>query len=209
MGIVNWLSQGLQFLLDGIVAWTNSYGIAIILVTLAIRLLLYPLTLSQSKSMAAMKEIQPKLKELQEKYKQEPQVYQQKTMELYKENKVNPLGGCLPMLVQLPFLWAFFRVLQDIPTSAETVFLGLWDLSVRDPYFIFPVIAAATTFWQMRQTSTDPSQKGMMMVMPIMIGVFSINFPAGLVLYWIVSNLFSIGQQAMINKQLATGKQGG
>ena len=188
-------------MLEGIVAFTGSYGIAIILLTLLIRLVLFPLTLSQTKSMAAMRVLQPKMKELQEKYKDKPEEYQKRTMELYREHKVNPLGGCLPMLVQLPFLWAFFRVLQDISAGESAIFLGLWDLSVPDPFYIFPIIAALTTFLQIRQTSTDAAGKGMMYIMPGMIGVFSVSFPAGLVLYWIVSNVFSIGQQAYINKQ--------
>ncbi len=198
---MGYIQDGLAWMLDGIVGVTGSYAIAIILVTLLIRIVLFPLTLSQTKSMAAMRVLQPKMKELQEKHKENPQEYQKKTMELYREHKVNPLGGCLPMLVQLPFLWAFFRVLQDISAGEASVFLGFWDLSQPDPIYIFPIIAALTTFLQMKQTATDPTAKGMMFVMPGMIGIFSINFPAGLVLYWIVSNVFSIGQQAFINKQ--------
>lgn len=209
MGIISYLADFLGLLLDLIVNLTNSYGVAIIVVTLAIRMALYPLTLSQTKSMAAMKELQPLLKEVQEKYKGDPKEIQQRQMELYKEHKVNPLGGCLPMLVQLPFLWAFFQVLQSIEAVPAAQFLGLWDLSQKDPYYIFPILAAGSTYWQMTMTATDPSQKGMMLVMPIMIGVFSLNFPAGLVLYWVVSNLFSIGQQAYIAKRYPVGGQGG
>ena len=232
MGIMQYITGGLQWLLDLFVGITGSYGLAIIAVTLLIRFIMYPLTLNQTKSMAAMKELQPKLKELQEKYKSEPKVYQEKTMELYREHKVNPLGGCLPMLVQLPFLWAFFRVLQDLGGGDEAQFLGLWDLSLSAWEVIqellaspdvsvfalafgvivaasLPLISSATTFWQMTMTATDPSQKTMMMVMPVMIGVFSFNFPAGLVLYWVVSNLFSIGQQFMITKDNRVLEQGG
>ncbi len=209
MGIINYLAGGLDWLIQYVVGITNSYGLAIILVTIFIRLLLYPLTLTQTKSMAAMKVLQPKMTELKEKYKDDPKEYQQRSMELYKENKVNPLGGCFPMLLQLPVLFAFFRVLQDIPEGAATQFLGIWDLSQSDPYYVLPLLAAATTFIQTKMTSTDPSQKSMLYIMPVMIGVFSINFPAGLVLYWVVSNLFSIGQQAWIAKNYPVPGQGG
>ncbi len=209
MGIVNFLADGLSWLIQLVVGITNSYGIAIILVTLFIRMLLYPLTLSQTKSMAAMKTLQPKMKELQEKYKDQPQEYQKRSMALYKENKVNPLGGCFPMLVQLPILWAFFRVLQDIEPGQATQFLGIWDLSVPDPFFLLPILAAGTTYIQTKMTATDASQKTMLLIMPAMIGVFSVNFPAGLVLYWVVSNVFSIGQQAWIVKNYPVPDQGG
>lgn len=103
------------------------------------------------------------------------------------------------MLVQLPILWAFFAVLREIPADGAT-FLGLWVLSEADPYYVFPVVAALTTFLQSKMTATDPSQKSMLIVMPIMILFFSLSLPSGLVLYWITSNVFSIVQQAWINK---------
>ncbi len=201
MGIFNAIVDGLRWVLDGMVDLTGSYGIAIILVTIVIRVILFPLTVSQTKSMAAMKVLQPKMKELQAKYKDNPQEYQKRTMELYKEHKVNPLGGCLPMLIQLPFLIAFFHVLRDISAGEATVFLRFWDLSAPDPFYIFPLVAAGTTFLQIKQTASDPSAKGMMIAMPVMIGIFSINFPAGLVLYWIISNIFSIAQHEFITKR--------
>lgn len=209
MGIVNWLAGGLEWVLESIVSMTGSYGVAIILTTILVRLVLYPLTLSQTKSMVAMKELQPKMKELEKKYKAEPQEYQKRAMELYKEHKVNPLGGCLPMLIQLPFLWAFFRVLQTLSPSDATQFLGIWELSVPDPYYVLPILSAATTYWQMTTSATDPNQKTMMFVMPVMIGVFSLSFPAGLVLYWIVSSVFQVAQQYWITKQRPVDTQGG
>ena len=130
-------------------------------------------------------------------------------MELYQEHKVNPLGGCLPMLIQLPILWAFFRVLRVIPSGDVSVFLGIWELSQPDPYYVLPLLAAGTTYLQSRMTATDPSQKSMLIVMPIMIGIFSLSFPSGLVVYWITSNLFSIAQQAWINKLYPSEEQGG
>lgn len=185
---------------------TKSSGVAIILLTVTIRLALYPLTLSQSKSMAAMRELQPKMQELQKKYKDKPQEYQKKVMELYQEHRINPLGGCLPMLIQLPFLWALFRVLQEFPL-AQREFL-MWDLAAPDPLYILPILSGLTTYGQMMLTATgDSSQKAMMLIMPIFLTWISTQFPAGLVLYWTVSNVFSIVQQYVINKQLAAAKK--
>lgn len=205
---MDWLAGGLGWLLDGIVQFTGSYGISIILSTIIVRLLLYPLTLSQTKSMMAMREIQPELNELQKKYKDNPEEYQKRTMELYQKNKINPLGGCLPMLVQLPILWAFFRVLRDLPYGEASKFLGIWVLSEPDKFYVLPLLAALTTYLQSKMTVTDSSQKSMLVAMPIMIGIFSLSFPSGLVLYWITSNIFSIAQQAWLNK-LYPVKQGG
>ncbi|NMB25952.1 MAG: membrane protein insertase YidC [Firmicutes bacterium] len=197
MGVLN---TALEWLLRFFYDLSGSYGIAIILLTLAIRLLLAPLTFSQSKSMEAMKRMQPEMQALQERYKDKPEEYQRKVMELYKENKVNPLGGCLPMLVQLPFLWALFAVLRGFEFG--TGFLWLTSLSTPDPLYILPVLSALTTYFQMIMTSADASQKSMMYIMPAFIGYISINFPAGLVIYWVVSNLFSMGQQYVIAQRM-------
>ncbi|NLK08871.1 MAG: membrane protein insertase YidC [Firmicutes bacterium] len=180
--------------------FSGSYGLAIILLTVAIRLVLAPLTFSQSKSMEAMKRLQPEMQALQAKYKDKPEEYNAKIMELYKENKVNPLGGCLPMLVQLPFLWALFAVLREFDFG--TGFLWLTSLSTPDPLYILPILSALTTYAQMLMTSADASQKSMMFIMPAFIGYISINFPAGLVIYWVVSNLFSMGQQYVIAQRM-------
>ncbi|MFS8542618.1 MAG: YidC/Oxa1 family membrane protein insertase [Limnochordales bacterium] len=200
----NILLQLLVFFAD----LTNSSGLAIILLTVTIRLALYPLTLSQTKSLAAMRELQPKMQELQKKYKDKPQEYQKRVMELYQEHKINPLGGCLPVLIQLPFLWALFRVLQDFPLEQRDFLI--WDLAgpAGEPLWILPILSGLTTYGQMMLTSTDPSQRAMMLIMPLFLTWISIQFPAGLVLYWVVSNLFSIGQQYLINKQLEAAKKG-
>lgn len=157
-----------------------------------------------------MRKLQPELNEIQKKYKNNPEEYQKRTIELYQKHGVNPLGGCLPLLIQLPILWAFFPVLRQIPTSDLTLFMGIWELSQKDPYYILPILAAVTTWWQSKLTSTgDASQNSMMVVMPIMIGMFSISLPSGLVLYWITSNLLGIVQQIWINKQVLSAEQGG
>ncbi len=206
--MIQWISNGFSWFFDLIVAYTNSYGIAIIFLTILTRLVLLPLTIKQTKSLAVMKEIQPQLEEIQKKYKDNPQEMQAKSMKLYKEYKVNPLGGCLPMLVQLPILWAFLYVLRDLPESAASIFF-FWDLTTKDPYFILPILAMATQFYNMKQTTAEASQKTMMMIMPAMIGFISINLPSGLVLYWVVGNIFSIVQQAWITKQFPVSSQGG
>lgn len=199
---MDFIAGGLGWLLAQIVGVTHSYGLGIILTTLIVRLLLFPLTLSQNKSMVAMRRIQPEISAIQKKYANNKEELNKQTMELYQKHKINPLGGCLPMLVQLPILYAFFRVLREIPTDATAIFLGIWTLSVPDPFYVFPILAAATTFLQSKVTATGDmaQQKSMLIVMPLMIGIFSLNLPSGLVLYWITSNLFSVLQQMWINK---------
>lgn len=208
--MINWLTSILLRLLQTISQAVGSYGLGIIIVTILLRVVLYPFTISQVRSMAKMRKLQPELNEIQKKYKNNPEEYQKRTIELYQKHGVNPLGGCLPLLIQLPILWAFFPVLRQIPTSDLTLFMGIWELSQKDPYYILPILAAVTTWWQSKLTSTgDASQNSMMVVMPIMIGMFSISLPSGLVLYWITSNLLGIVQQIWINKQVLSAEQGG
>lgn len=194
------LAGGLGWLLDSLFQFSGSYGLSIILATIIVRLLLYPLTVSQTKSMVAMKKLQPEMDALQKKYKDNKEELNKRVMELYQKHKINPLGGCLPMLLQLPILWAFFRVLRELPYGDASTFLRIWVLSEPDKFFILPLLAAGTTYLQSRMTATDSSQQMMLIMMPLMIGAFSITLPSGLVLYWITSNLFSIVQQMWINK---------
>ncbi|NLV91396.1 MAG: membrane protein insertase YidC [Firmicutes bacterium] len=201
------LQSWFKSLLDFFYGITGNYGLAIILLTLAIRLILVPLTIGQNKSMAKMKELQPKMEEIKEKYKDKPEEYQQKVMELYKEHNVNPMGGCLPMLLQLPVLFALFAVLRSYEFTSG--FLWLTSLSAPDPYYILPILSAVTTYLQTMLTSTDQSQKAMTLIMPVFIGYISLNFPSGLVLYWVVSNIFSAVQQYVLNKQLSVAQEGG
>lgn len=200
MGIVTTLSEFMGRTLTWFYAWTQSWGLSIVLLTLLIRLLMFPLTLRQSRSMAVMKVLQPKLKELQAKYKDKPQEAQKRMMELYKEHKVNPLGGCFPMLLQLPFLWGLFIALRDFQFT--TPFL-IWDLTQRDPTYLLPILAGVTTWFQTSLTMTDPTQKSMLYVMPVFMAFISNSFPAGLVLYWVVNNVVSVVQQYWINQKLA------
>ncbi len=185
--------------------FTGNYGIAIILLTLLTRIVTLPLTNKQMASAKAMQQLQPEIKKLQEKHKNDKEKLNQETMALWKEHKVNPAAGCLPLIVQFPILIAIFRLLasperlyQDIPNFSPQFLL--LDMIQPDPTFILPVLAGVTTWMQQKSMMTDGSQKMMMIAMPIMLFVFSIRFPAGLVLYWVVGNLISIGHHYLQNR---------
>ncbi len=181
------------------IAGAGSYGMAIILLTIIVKMLLYPLTVKQVKSMKAMQELQPKMKKLQEKYKDNPQVMQQKLGALYKDAGVNPLAGCLPLLIQMPILMGMYYALFNFqyPSPEAAAFLWLPSMSDPDPLYILPILSALTTFLQQKMTTTEMNQqmKIMMTVMPIFIGWISLNFPSGLVLYWVTMNVVQIVQQ--------------
>ena len=177
----------------------ESYGFPIILLTILIKLVTYPLTVKQVKSMKAMQDIQPKMKKIQEKYKHDPQMLQQKTGELFREAGVNPLAGCLPLLVQMPILMGMYYALFNFtfPSAEAAAFFWLPSMSEPDPYYILPVLSAATTFLQQKMTSSEMTgqMKIMMTVMPLFIGWISLKFPSGLVLYWVTMNVVQIAQQ--------------
>ena len=174
-----------------------NYGIAIILITLAIKLVLYPLTVKQIKGMKAMQDLQPKMKNLQEKYKGNTEKLNKEMALLYKESGVNPLSGCLPLLVQMPILMGIFFAIRDYQYAQIPDFLWMADLSAPDPLYVLPILSAATTYIQQKQTTTEGNAqtKMMMNLMPLFIGYISLTFPAGLVLYWVMSNVFQIVQQ--------------
>lgn len=194
----------LRFVLQSLYGLTSvvgleTYGAAIILLTILVKMLLYPLTVKQVRSMKAMQEIAPKMKKIQEKYKKDPQVMQQKIAALYQETGVNPLAGCLPLIIQMPILMGMYYALYnfDYPTPEAASFLWLPTMSEPDPLYILPVLSALTTFLQQKQTTTEMNQqmKIMMFVMPLFIGWISLTFPSGLVLYWVTMNIVQIGQQ--------------
>lgn len=181
-----------------------SYGAAIVLMTVVIKMILYPLTVKQVKSMKAMQVLQPKMKRLQEQYKTNPQLLQQEMQKLYREAGVNPLAGCLPMLVQMPILMAIFYALKDATyEGGNPAFLWLPSLSEADPYYILPVLSAFSTYLTSRQTTDESNQqmKMMMYVMPLVIGWMSMNFASGLVIYWITMNLVQVAQQWFIFRE--------
>ncbi|QGU00612.1 Inner membrane protein translocase and chaperone YidC, short form OxaI-like [Candidatus Syntrophocurvum alkaliphilum] len=184
-----------------------SYGLAIILITIVIKIILFPLTQKQMKSMRAMQALQPKMKYLQEKYKDDPQTMQTKVMQLYKDNGVNPFGGCLPLLIQLPIFIAFFQALMDFPflEGAPTGFLWIPDIAQPDSLFILAILAAVTTYAMQRVSmvnTNDPTQRILLYIMPLFMAFIAATMPAGLPLYWITFNLLSIAQQLYVNKLL-------
>ncbi|BAF61100.1 MAG: membrane protein insertase YidC [Pelotomaculum sp.] len=208
--LLNWLYQ------LTVAAGLPSYGIAIILLTIIVKMVLYPLSHKQMKSMLAMQQIQPKVKEIQEKWKnKDPKKMQQAIMELYREHNVNPAAGCLPLLIQMPILIALYRSLFNFPyiNTAHAVFLWVPNLSVKDPYYILPILAGVTTFLQSKMTTTtsDPTQRMMLYTMPVFIAWIAGSVPAGLALYWVVFNIGGIVQQYFINKQAVSlkGEAGG
>jgi len=188
----------------------GNWGWAIIALTLVIRVVLYPLTYKGMMSMQKIKELSPKLKEIKEKYKGDPQRINSATMELYKKHKANPLGGCLPMLLQIPVFYAIYRLLlNSVELQGAPWLLWVNDLSRMDQYYILPILMGASMFLQQRMTPnnfTDPMQEKIMKYLPVIFTFFFLNFPSGLVLYWFVNNLFSILQQFIVNQQFQNQK---
>lgn len=210
--LVNFLSNCIQFFytLTASIGFPN-YGIAILLFTVAVKILLFPLTATQVRSMKKMQEIQPKLQKIQEKYKKDPQKAQQAMMELYQKEKINPFAGCLPLLVQMPILIALFNSLRtffDPARHPEYVnlehasFLWVENLGVPDPW-ILPILAGLFTFLQSKASmgsSTDQTQKTMLYIMPLMMAWFARSFPAGLSLYWVMYSIMSALEQFIIRR---------
>ena len=197
------LSDPLFWLLSLVHQFVNNWGLAIILVTVLIKAVFYKLTEASGRSMAKMREIQPRMKALQERYKDDRQALSQAMMELYKREKVNPAAGCLPILIQMPFFLAFYWVLLESVEMRQAPFaLWLTDLSSRDPFFILPLIMGAAMFFQQKlnPAPADPVQAKVMQVMPVIFTGFFAFFPAGLVLYWVTNTLLSIAQQWYINR---------
>jgi len=211
--IINWMYS------LTISAHIASYGLAIILFTILLKIVLYPLTLKQMKSMYMMQRLGPKIKEIQSKYKgKDPKKMQEKVMELYKEHNVNPLSGCLPLLVQMPILIALFQTLRtfEYKELSHAGFLWIPNQSEMNNLFYFglpipmlALLAAVTTFFQTRLTTNmqDQTQKMMLFTMPLMIGYFAMKVPAGLALYWVTFNTLGILQQHIVNKQTKALKE--
>lgn len=182
----------------------HNYGIAIILLTIFVKLLLHPINVKSLKSMKAMQQLQPKLKELQKKYKDDKQRLNQETMQLFKAHKANPMGGCLPMLAQFPIYIALYKVLWNSIELFHAPFFWFYrDLSAPDPYYITPILLGIFMVAQqklMPSTSADPAQQKMMMIMPIMFSVFMLFLPVGLVVYILINTAMSVTQQWLYNK---------
>jgi|TARA_B110000263_G_scaffold46608_1_gene38698 YidC/Oxa1 family membrane protein insertase len=203
-GILTMLSQPLFWLLNFVHSFVQNWGLAIISVTAIIKLLFYKLTEKSGHSMAKMRAIAPRLKAIQERYKDNKTEQGRATMELYKREKVNPIAGCVPMLIQMPFFLAFYWVLLESVEMRQAPFMfWLTDLSSRDPYFILPLIMGGAMLFQQKLNPppADPMQAKVMQIMPVMFSAMFAFFPSGLVLYWVTNTLLSILQQWSINKK--------
>jgi len=185
--------------------YLHNYGLAIILITVILKILFFPLTNKSYKSMKEMQKLQPKMQELKEKFKDDKDGLNRSVMELYKTHKVNPLGGCLPMIVQIPVFFGLYKALMfSVELRHAPFYFWLQDLSAKDPYYITPIVMGATMFIQQKMTPTnmDPMQAKMMLALPVVFTAMFLNFPSGLVLYWLVNNILTIAQQMYINKSL-------
>lgn len=206
-GMLWFIAIPILWLLKQIYLIVGNWGWAIVLVTIIIKLLFYHLSAKSYRSMAGMRKLQPKIQALRERYADDKQKLSQATMELYKTEKINPLGGCLPVLVQIPVFIALYWVLFESVELRQAPFI-LWiqDLSMKDPYYILPVIMGITMFIQQKLNPPppDPTQAKMMQFLPIFFTFIFLSFPAGLVLYWIVNNALSILQQWYITRSVET-----
>ena len=204
------LIQFLHFLYG----YTQDYGLAIILLTICIKILFWPLSQKSYKSMEQMKKIQPMMSQIREKYKDDREKMNAEMMHLYKTYKINPAGGCLPMLLQIPVFIALYQALLGAIELRHASFIAhipftdiawLTDLSAKDPYYITPIIMGATMFLQQKMSSApgDPTQAKIMMFLPLIFTFIFLNFPSGLVVYWLVNNILSIFQQWLLTRKNA------
>jgi YidC/Oxa1 family membrane protein insertase len=204
-GWLTFIAAPLFSLLSGIQKIFHNWGVSIILLTLIIKIFFYPLSASSYRSMAQLKEVAPRLQSMKEKFGDDKQKMQQAMMELYKTEKINPLGGCLPILIQIPVFIALYWVLLGAVELRQAPFFGwITDLSVKDPFYVLPILMAASMFLQQKLNPkpTDPAQARLMMIMPVVFSIFFFFFPAGLVLYWFINNVLSMAQQWYVNKSI-------
>ena len=188
-------------------SWTGNYGVAIIMLTILLQACLFKFTQISLKSSAQMKKVQPEMKRLQEKYKGNPELLNREMLALYQKYKINPLAGCLPLLIQLPIFLALFNALRTSWSLHGAKFIWwITDLSSKDPYYILPVLMGVVMFFQQRSTmpaGMDPAQAAMFKYMPLIFTLLFMNFPSGLVLYWLTNSLITFGIQTLVNKKLA------
>lgn len=193
--------------LETFYGWTGNYGVAIILLTVCVQALMFPLTMMSLKSTAQMRKIAPEMKRLQEKYKGNQEALSRETLNLYRKYDVNPFSGCLPMLIQLPIFLALFNALRTSWALHGASFVGwITDLSSKDPYYVLPILMGVVMFFQQKGNmppGTDPAQAAMFKYMPLIFTLLFMNFPSGLVLYWLTNSLISFGIQTVVNKQVA------
>lgn len=204
-GVLDILAKPVFWLLDHIHTLVGNWGLAIILVTLVIKLLFYKLSQASYRSMARMRQFAPKMQALKERFGDDRQKLSQAMMEIYKKEKINPLGGCLPMLVQIPvFISLYWVLLESVELRQAPFFLWIQDLSAKDPYYVLPVIMGLSMFVQQKLNPPpmDPMQQKIMSFLPLIFTAFFAFFPSGLVLYWVVNNLLSIAQQWYITREI-------
>ena len=203
-----WIAQPLFWLLTVIQSVVTNWGVAIIFLTLLVKLAFFQLSAAGYKSMARMRKVQPRILAIREEYANDKAKQSQAMMELYKKEKINPLGGCFPILVQMPVFIALYWVLMESVELRQAPF-ALWidDLSVMDPYFVLPILMGASMYYmqKLNPAPPDPMQAKIMQWMPIVFTFFFLWFPAGLVLYWLCNNLLSMGQQYLINRRIESG----
>jgi len=199
------IAQPIYWLLEKIHSYIGNWGWAIVILTILIKLAFFPLSAASYRSMAKMRKVGPRMQKLKEQYGDDKMGFQRAMMEMYKREKINPLGGCMPILVQIPVFIALYWVLLASVEMRNAPWLGwVTDLAAPDPFYILPVLMAVTMFIQTRLNPTppDPVQAKIMMIMPLVFSVMFIFFPAGLVLYWVVNNILSIAQQWVITRQI-------
>ncbi|MHB1644918.1 MAG: membrane protein insertase YidC [Candidatus Acididesulfobacter diazotrophicus] len=205
-GFFSFLSIPLLHILEFFYKFVHNYGLAIILLVLCIRIVFYPLTYTGFKSMKQMQKLTPKINELREKYKDNKADLNKRIMELYKESKVNPLGGCLPMILQIPVFYGLYTTLgTSIQLRNAPLILWIHNLAAPDPYYILPILMGLSMLisQKMNPMVGDPAQAKIMLILPVVFTFIFINFPAGLLLYWTVNNILTIAQQYIINKKFA------
>ena len=203
-GLLHVLAVAIVWFLNFTNTYTGNYGLDIIILAIVLKVLFTPLTHKSQQSMKEMQKLQPEVKKLQQKYKEDKQALNREIMELYKRRKVNPFGGCLPLLLQLPVFYALYGAfLNAIELRHSPFVLWIRDLADKDPTYITPLLMGATMYFQQKITtvSADPSQAKMMTFMPLIFIFIFLNFPSGLVLYWLVTNVLTIGHQMYINRK--------
>lgn len=209
-GRITFFAKYIFALLDYLHRYIGNWGVAIIALTIIIRIILFPLSFKGMVGMQKMKELAPKMKDLQAKHKGDPQKLQAAMMELYKKHGANPLGGCLPLILQIPVFFAIYRVLYNaVELKNAPLMWWIHDLSVMDPYFVLPLLMGLSMYLQQALTPTnftDPMQEKVFKWLPVIFTLFLITFPAGLILYWTINNIISIIQQLAINKMLEKRK---
>ena len=206
-GVLTFISKPLFWLLDKIYSFIGNWGWAIILLTLLIKLAFYKLSETSYKSMAKMKQFSPKIQSIRERYGSDRQKMNQAMMDMYRQEKINPLGGCWPILIQIPvFIALYWVLLESVELRQADFIFWLDDLSAKDPYYVLPLIMGASMYFQQKLNPTppDPMQAKVMQMLPIIFTAFFAFFPSGLVLYWVVNNLLSIAQQWKITKAITS-----